>query len=536
MKANDTKLPRLLFTVLALIGTALRSPDVWASEFKLIHVPEIPYAFKYSEKSDCQFTKREVSIIAKAFTLLPESYHTIHREFYFEKECVSEAEQTKESVVLGTTSPGKIVFTNTAFEFIKKGAYYQVSEQTSLKTVVHELTHMLDRERKLSKTKSFRSINRWSRNIGFMLRSNQGTAEGFYRDQGAVNPKEDLSTAAEGFFFDPEFLCEHPAMYSWFLNHVGPSRVEPASCKAVSEPINPDRVAAVGFVLVSASDDHFESRFGHSALRFHGKDGNPFNDIILQAAGSVTGSIPFTGFETPWELAEKQQQQIEVGRAEIFLKGAGGMLDMQLVPTKYKLKWLETVIVEGRDISERLLDLTPLQIRILTYIINRDLVNLDTNYRFLKNNCATYLGQTLNKALGSIMIDENAFGVISPRNTYSQLESISSRTLPKVEGDQSRLERLTPKRNEILSYLQKMDIFSTVNFKYLKKVDSKNPKLAQQELKKIVEITKTELQRLTPEEIAMIQKLIYIYGLEKSLFMKAVSLELYKELAITEKK
>ncbi|MEK6772677.1 MAG: DUF4105 domain-containing protein [Bdellovibrionota bacterium] len=384
----------------------------------------IPYSIRYLKKGQCNFTEREIRLIRETLQILPELYSKIKTNFHFEKKCdldlktdsLSEKNLSTSRVHLASSSSGKIAFSDRTFSYVSKGQAFQLNEEFSKRIITHELTHQLDRQFAYSKNDQFLQINSWQRSFGFM-NSDKKTAEGFQREQGTDSPTEDLATQAEGFFFDPDYLCKHPQSYVWFYYWIGQPKVIASECPAeMNTPIDSAKVTAVGYMLISATSENAESNFGHSVIHFHMDPKNPFEDFVIQAAGNVSGMPVLTGFEKPEELLKKQleSEKLKVSRLEFLFQGASGQLDLKVQQMKYKLKWLEVVILEGRDISERILALTKLQTRVLVYMINKDLAASRDNYNVLTKNCSSYIARVINQAIGDDVASTNFFGVHSP--------------------------------------------------------------------------------------------------------------------------
>ncbi|OFZ19957.1 MAG: hypothetical protein A2X94_03925 [Bdellovibrionales bacterium GWB1_55_8] len=401
--------------------------------------------------------------------------------------------------------------------------------------VIHELTHALDERQGLSSHKSFRQINGWKRSKLLKLKADEEKSEGFYRASGSENPGEDLATSAEGYFLDPEFICRQPAMYAWFSVHVGPSLQSPSDCEELRHPLDPQAIKAVGYVLISATSSNVESRFGHAMLHFHDSDGDPLNDVIIQAAGNYPGQPVFSGFETEEEAAEKNKSVIEVSRMDVLMKGATGALDFVVQSIRYKTKWLETVVLDGRDIQEKILELSPEQLRLLIMMVNRDMQREGVHYRFFKNNCATYVAETMNKVFAAELARPAWSGVYTPVGVYKDLETVTARDLPIVEGDQSRLKRLLPKRVSLIRKLKKDPAFKGIRFlEKVKKAGSTVHK-ALTALDSLLERCQTlsRSRQLKASQKKAVQSLMYTYSFEPNLALKGHAMELYKQVART---
>ncbi len=344
----------------------------------------IRYPIKYKKNGNCNFTEREIKVIRETFQILPEVYASLGNQFFFEKECVLNSKDKNQSLNLdqvhavasSSSFLGKIILKDLVFSTIQNAALTQIRESFSKKVITHELTHQLDDKYGYSNSDNFRSINSWKSNFGFMTYDKEKAA-GFQREQGMKNPQEDFATQAEGFFFEADYICKNPQAYVWFYYWIGPSKV-PAVTSCPSEmntPIDPAKLKDIGYIFISSTDEFAESMFGHSLIRFHMNQADPFEDFAIEAAGGINDMPSLNGYETPEELAEKQAQSetMKVSRLGFLLKGVSGQLDFKVQLIRYKLKWIETSILHGRDISERILALTKLQKRVLVYMINKDL-------------------------------------------------------------------------------------------------------------------------------------------------------------------
>lgn len=552
-RLNTLHISAFRFAALAtLLNISLGTPSIRAdddvpfeileeTESKILYsVPRVPYPFLHEkENPSCFFSARELRLFQETFDYLPEAYQTLSERFVIRKKCeLSDLAKLKPGtrIQVAMTKPGVIVIKDRAFFVIKNdGKRYLLSETLSKQIIAHELTHVLDRTRKLSKTRSFRQVNAWSRNVFFLMKKTPKKAEGFYRDQGAQGPKEDLATASEGYFFDPKFICEHPAMYMWFSVHVGPTLTDSVQCEGLAEPIHPEKVRAVGYMLVSATDTGVESRFGHAILHFHDDDGNPFNDILIQGAGNYPGAPVVTGQETPEEQETKRQTLMKIGRMDFLLKGATGHLDFVSQPMRYKQKWFETVVIQGRDIREKLLKLSPDQLRAIALIINHDVKRALGNYEFLDNNCATYAGETLNKVFASQVTSTNWLGAYTPKRVYKDITPVTALELPVTEGDLTRLKTLLPKRLRMRDELRTYSEFQSVEWDFIGKLDddAKSAFVAREQLDLLTELA-IELSgqgQLTEAQKKLLKTFLYSFNVEKNLMLKAHTVELYKTIS-----
>lgn len=512
------------------------------SDFIVHKVEGIPYPLKFLKKSACNFSEREVSLLIKTFQALPPIYASLGSQFHFEKECVINLRTEKNTIenlsslrIEAATSVHKaIVLSDRAFSYAKDGQLYQVSESLSQKLITHELTHELDKKFNYSGSEEFRDINGWSRNFGFMS-YNKEKAEGFQREQGSDNPKEDLATQAEGFFFETDYICKHPQAYVWFYYWIGPSAVPTiASCPAeMNTPIDPAKVKDVGYIFISASDEYAESLFGHSLVRLHMDHADPLNDFAIEAAGNFANMPSLNGFETPDELIEKQEQakKMKVSRLGFILKGASGFLELKVQRLNYKTKWIETLFLHGRDMEERILALTQLQRRVLVYLINKDIKNLNGNYNILTKNCASYLAQIINKAIGDDVAQKNAVGAYTPRNVYESFLPVVDKDLEMLEGDRTRLARISVRRQQTIRTLRENKLFSSVNLDVLEDpMDNISKTILQ--LDALVLAVRQGASQISQELKDDITSLAYSYTLERSLFLQKEATKRYAKIRV----
>ncbi len=486
----------------------------------------IPYPIRFSKKQKCNFSEREIQVIRETAELLPETYLSVKDDFYIEKSCtlnlkVNTLNENSARTHLASSQSGKITLTDRVFSYVKDGQLLQLNDTFSKKIIAHELTHQLDRKMGYSRSDDFRKINMWERHFGFM-QFDKTKAEGFQREQGMDNPKEDLATQAEGFFFEADYLCKHPQSYVWFYYWIGPPKVKAAECpEEMNQPIDPRKVTDVGYMFISATDEMAESNFGHSLIRFHMDPKNPFEDYVIEAAGNNTGMPALNGFETPEELVKKQElaKKNQISRTNFLWQGASGKLQLIVNPIKFKIKWLETIIIQGRDISERIIGLTRLQRTVMIYMINRDVKNLKENYNILTKNCATYLATTINKALGTTVTEKNAFGIHTPSNIYETLAPIILKDMPVAEGDKTRLARLMPKRKRTLAQLKGQTAFRSVNFAALED-SAKSPERTIKALEQILKVAEDNHAQFSDKLKKELQSLVYTYTMDRSLMIQ----------------
>lgn len=538
MKVLTLVLTGLFLTTLRLTSYAApaNARIIKQNSDSMVYLTEgIPYQIRFFKKGTCNFTEREIALIRETSKLLPETYLSVKDNFVIEKKCelnpkFDTQKEKSGKISLATSQAGKVTLKDRTFSFVEGGKLVQLNDEFSKKIIVHELTHQLDRKIGYSRSDEFRQINNWERNFGF-LGFDKSKAEGFQRNQGTDSPTEDLATQAEGFFFDADYLCKHPHSYVWFYYWVGPPQVVANECPAeMNTPIDPAKVTDVGYVFVSPSSDMAESNFGHALIRFHMDPKNPFEDFIIEAAGNSAGMPALTGFETPQELMQKQElaQKNQISRWNFLWQGATGQLELKVLPMKFKLKWLETIIIQGRDISERILALTRLQTRVLVYMINRDSKKYNDNYNILTKNCASYVARVINKAIGDTVAEENSIGIYTPNNIYEGFAPLVLLDLPKAEGDKTRLDRLMPVRERTLKAIRSQSIYRGLDFSSLEDA-KKDPKKTAAALHKLVEISKANVAKLSPEMKKNIQSFLYTYTVERSLFLQQEAVALYKE-------
>ncbi len=504
------------------------------SDSAFYKIEGIPYSIRFSKKSKCNFTEREIRLLQETSQALPETYLSIKDNFYIEKSCQlsTKTDSSPNSKVhLASSQSGRITLTDRVFSSIQDGKTLQLNETFSKKIIAHELTHQLDRKMGYSRSEDFRQINAWERSFGF-LKADPSKAEGFQREQGTDNPKEDLATQAEGFFFDADYLCKHPQSYVWFYYWIGPPKVVANECpEEMNTPIDPNKVTDVGYMLISPSEEMAESNFGHALIRFHMDPKNPFDDYVIEAAGNVSGMPALSGFETPAELVKKQEiaQKMQISRMNFLWQGATGQLELKVHPLRYKIKWLETLIMQGRDISERILALTRLQTRVMVYMINRDVKNYKDNYNILTKNCASYVARMINKAFGDSIAQENVYGIFTPMNIYESVSPVVLKDMPVAEGNKSRLARMLPARAKTLSQLKGMKGFRSLDFASLEDT-AKAPRRTVAALNKLLEISKANVAQLSEEMKKSIQSLVYSYTVEQSLYLQQESIKVYKQI------
>ncbi len=509
----------------------------------LYKVPGIPYSIKSIKKESCDFTDREIELLIETFQALPEIYASMGNQFHFEKKCLIDPKIENDtfenlddpSFEVAQDVFKAIVLTDRVFSYMQDGKLKQMKENFSKKMITHELTHQLDKKYNYSGSDQFRNINGWKRKFGFISYEKE-TAEGFHREQGSDNPKEDLATQAEGFFFKADYICKHPQSYVWFYYWIGqPAVPTVASCPSeMNTPIDPAKVKDVGYIFISSTDEYAESIFGHSLIRLHMDQPDPFEDFAIEAAGNISNMPALTGFETPEEMEQKQTQaeQMKVSRLGFVLKGASGLLELKVQRLSYRMKWNETTVLHGRDISERILALTQLQKRVLVYMLNKDINNTSNgNYNILTKNCASYIAQVINKAIGDDVAEKNKLGVYTPRNVYKSFSPIVGQDLPVMEGAKSRLARLLPRRKKIIQILRNQPLFSSVNFDALED-PTENIKETVTTLENIVSITKSNRTQISNELKSDLKTFIYTYGAEGNLYLRRNATDLYGRIFV----
>ncbi len=204
-----------------------------------------------------------------------------------------------------------------------------------LATVLHELTHFLDREQALTDDPRLLDLAGWQVKVKRSARR----SENWFVDRSPdpyelTDPEEFVAVNVEYFLLDPAYACRRPALHRWFSARFdwSPAQEECADGYAfldtsddstrgdgVVDVIDPERIYQVDYLLAEGNDN-FMSRWGHGMLRLvvcaPGRPRGPdcrldlqhhrvlsfrafVNDVQLSSWRGLTGSYPSRLFVLP---------------------------------------------------------------------------------------------------------------------------------------------------------------------------------------------------------------------------------------------
>lgn len=210
---------------------------------------------------------------------------------------------------------------------------HRTQRRELLATVLHELTHFLDRGQRLSDDPRLLDLAGWQ--VGVKRRARR--ADNGFVDRSPdpyelAGPEEFVAVNMEYFLLDPAYACRRPALHRWFRARFGwsPPRGECADGYAFLDTsgdpdakvvgmLDPERVYQVDYLLAEGND-RLMSRWGHGMLRLvvcaPGRPRGPdcrldlqhhlvlsfrafVDDVQLSSWRGLTGSYPSRLFVLP---------------------------------------------------------------------------------------------------------------------------------------------------------------------------------------------------------------------------------------------
>ncbi len=278
---------------------------------------------------------------------------------------------------------------------------HRTGYRLAMATLIHELGHAYDDERKISTDRRFMHLMTFSPGILGATQKNDHA----YRSADLyelTSPKEAFAVNLEYFIMDPEFKCRRPVLYQYYKEKI---KFEPYKNKACAIDRN---VIVTGFEQRKASLDEtrlyridylladkgsaFESKFGHSMLRLvFCAPGKPkSNACLTDAAHHVV--VSFRANPTENRKADVKETEASIwDRATYALKGLGiygrfpsemFLLSMPMVVTEYNQ-------FDFRDLVSSPLNLTELEKRDFLNRVLEIYWGYSGSYKFFTNNCRT---------------------------------------------------------------------------------------------------------------------------------------------------
>ncbi|MBC7711952.1 MAG: DUF4105 domain-containing protein [Rhizobacter sp.] len=312
-------------------------------------------------------------------------------------------EKCSDHIILGldSTLPGNstIQVENVFVNEIRKGnrsincAHKDI--KTYLKsTIVHELAHMYDHERNVSKNTLFLNIGGWvTKGIVVKKRTNMNQ-----RDERSPDRYEFKSAAEtfavnfEFFLYDPEFKCRRQTYYEFYANEFKSTPNTNGNCEAIkkimvtSETTNMtkedllvrsmdfDRLYQVHY-LFAGKGNEVMSRFGHSMYR-----------LVFCAPGKPKG--PSCLNDTSYHIVVSFRANVQEMTTD-YSKGMNGEYPSQLFFLSLPEVVDEYTKGEFREITSLPLKLTDTQAKRFLIRSSELYWGYKGKYYFFTNNCAT---------------------------------------------------------------------------------------------------------------------------------------------------
>jgi hypothetical protein len=253
------------------------------------------------------------------------------------------------------------------------------------RTVIHELTHVWDKGRRVSSTGEWRTISGWSL-ISLMPSLLPGAeADGFAAPYGATSPAEDLATFAEVYFAAPRLgpteadahpRCRFPAKFRYF-SEKHPDVPEPGrnvSCASPSEVgLSADKVRSVEVVWASPTLSSVAALGGHLLLMLELDTGNGARRETF-ALLAETGDLP-------------------PGSATYVAMGLAGGFPSRIVRDGYEATAFRYQQEEGRDVRRFRWNLTEEQKARLLARLDELQMQWRRPYYFFQRNCTELIIQ-----------------------------------------------------------------------------------------------------------------------------------------------
>jgi hypothetical protein len=234
-------------------------------------------------------------------------------------------------------------------------------------------------------------------------------ADFFLSPEGKTSPRAELLATLKGFFepvswYKEERLhpqCHFMARRGWLVEqlNIDPARLKLLDCPfqtAWKRKLDADKIT---LIFAASYMNNPASMFGHTFLKFHKRGQNNENDLLNYGLNFAA----FTGSD---------------GGMAFMYKGLAGDYKGGFSLTPYYLKLLEYSNVEGRDIWEYELDLTPHEVdRLVDHLLELEQTYFD--YFFFSENCSYQLLGLLDWARPSLHLQDYFFYEVIPADTVS---------------------------------------------------------------------------------------------------------------------
>lgn len=260
---------------------------------------------------------------------------------------------------------------------------------------------------KTAEQKNLASSSEWLR-LGHYRKSLLGNFESPFRGklfispEGINNPEAELKASIELLLSKPAEQCRYPARTAWLKKVLELPAEAFAPCPELDAWKKQLGAQEIYIIFASADLNSLGSSFGHTFLRAH----NPKNIQNLDLLDYGINYAASTG---------------EDDGALFALKGLFGFYPGSYSMLPYHQKMREYTNLEGRDLWEYKLNLTPEQVdAIIDHLLELD--NSYAEYFFLKDNCSRQILELIEVARPDLDLSSQFRDSTIPLDTLKVLE------------------------------------------------------------------------------------------------------------------
>lgn len=295
-------------------------------------------------------------------------------------------------------------------------------------TIVHELAHMYDQKKKISKSPLFLNIGGWiAKGLIIKKRTNLNQLDERSPDRYEFkNSAETFAVNFEYFLYDSEFKCRRQNFYEYYSTIFGAKPGMTKSCEAIKKIVvtpgsahakteeslvrdmDYNRLYQVHY-LFAGKGKQAMSRFGHAMYR-----------LVFCAPGKAKG--PSCLNDTAYHVVVSFRANVQ-DITTSYTKGMNGEYPSQLFFLTLTDVVNEYTKGEFRDVTSLPLKLTDAQAKRFVIRASELYWGYKGKYYFLTNNCATEALYLL-KVARSEDNDLQVKNVVTPSGLYSYLLDI----------------------------------------------------------------------------------------------------------------
>lgn len=292
-------------------------------------------------------------------------------------------------------------------------------------TIVHELAHMYDQKKKISKSPLFLNIGGWiAKGLIIKKRTNLNQLNERSPDRYEFkNSAETFAVNFEYFLYDSEFKCRRQTYYEYYSNIFGTKPGIEKSCEAIKKIVVTAGISNTKTEASLVRDMDFSrlyqvhylfagkgkqamSRFGHAMYR-----------LVFCAPGKVKG--PSCMNDTAYHVVLSFRANVQ-DITTSYTKGMNGEYPSQLFFLPLTDVINEYTKGEFRDVTSLPLKLTDAQATRFVARASELFWGYKGKYYFLTNNCATEALYLLKVARGEDN-DLQVKNITTPSGLYSYL-------------------------------------------------------------------------------------------------------------------